>query len=351
MKNSVRLLCVFLLFVTCKVQATYILKEEYISPDCKDFDCHSSTIVETTKGRFCAVWKGGPGHGRSNIEIKENVGLWQTLFDGTKWSAPQEIFNANRSVAWNPVLCRNEKGELLLFTRVGPDPRNTVSLFMRSLDGGSTWSEPQILPAGICGPTKNKPLMISEGQLLCPSSSEVGSPDETLKATACWVELFKNDSWERYGPFELKGKKFGVIEPAFFRDCVGNLKMVTRDRARKIGGTGSIWIATSTDLGRHWSSFQNTYLPNPDSAFDVVDLGEGRAILIYNHNHREREPLNLAITTDGGNTWSQPLVFSEKGEFPAGILASDGTVHITYAIPTKDGQRRIKHIVLDPKKL
>src|SRR5215470_4697221 len=35
-----------------------------------------------------------------------------------------------------------------------------------------TWSRPQRLPDGIAGPIKNKPIELSNGELLCPSSTE-----------------------------------------------------------------------------------------------------------------------------------------------------------------------------------
>lgn len=135
----------------------WLLKEEFLSLDYSNFDCHSSSIVETTDGHLCAVWKGGPGDGKSNIDIKKNVGVWSSLFDGTKWSEPQEIVTSPHSVCWNPVLCKFPSGELFLFYRIGNDPSQTVSFMKKSLDSGMTWSKEEILPAGIIGPTKNKP--------------------------------------------------------------------------------------------------------------------------------------------------------------------------------------------------
>jgi predicted neuraminidase len=158
--------------------------------------------------------------------------------------------------------------------------------------------------------------------------------------------------WEKFGPFELPDRKFGVIEPALFLDGQGKLRMVCRDRAHRIGGTGYIWTALSEDWGIHWSPFQQTGLPNPDSAIDVVDLGEGKVILIYNHSHTDRSPLNLAVSLDGGETWSPPVLLDRRGEFPSGTLSSDGSLHITYAFAEEEGQqRRIKHVILDPKAL
>lgn len=110
--------------------------EEYLSPSIEDFDCHSSSIVETMPGSLCAVWKGGIGKGKSNIDMEGNVGVWLSLFDGSAWSTPKEIVHSSQSVCWNPILCKMSSGELLLFYRIGPDPRRAVSFLKRSSDGG-----------------------------------------------------------------------------------------------------------------------------------------------------------------------------------------------------------------------
>ena len=308
--------------------------------------------IEIAEGKYCAIWTGGRGAGKNNMNMRENVGLWLSIYEGNRWSEPKEIVGAPRSVCWTPVLCKNALGELLLFYRIGPDPRQLVSLLKRSNDG-LHWSKEEILPAGIVGPTKNRPLIL-KGTILSPSSVEVGGPQDVYKATACWIEISNDNGnhWKKVGPLELADRKFGVIEPALFYDMQGNLRILCRDRAHRIGEKGYIWMALSEDTGLHWSEFKRTDLPNPDSGIDVVDLGMGKLILIYNHSHTKRDPLNLAVSLDGGDTWSEPFILSSSGEAPSGMLSSDGLVHITYALTSgNNSQRRIKHAVINPKEL
>ena len=80
--------------------------------------------------------------------------------------------------------------------------------------------------------------------------------------------------------------------------------------------------------------------------------------MVYNHNVRTgsnnkgRSPLNVAISNDGTN-WLPALVLENDPSapngfaYPAVIQTSDGLVHITYTWERK----RIKHVVVDPKKL
>lgn len=352
MKKIISFLFLVLFLIDVLQANEWLIKEEFLTPEREGFDCHSSSIIETTLGELCVVWKGGPGIGSSNNQIKENVGIWLSLFDGEIWSEPKEIVSAPNSVCWNPVLCQTPSEELLLFYRIGCDPRKVVSFLKRSSDQGHSWSSPEMLPAGIMGPTKNKPLLTSQGKFIIPSSVEVGSPEDIYKATACWIEICNEDGqhWEKIGPLELPQHKFGVIEPALFYDREGKMHMLCRDRAYKMGEQGYIWSSISHDEGRNWSEFVRTDLPNPDSGLDVVDLGEGTILLIYNHSHTKRFPLNLAISDDGGDSWREPIVLDEKGEFPSAVLSKDGLLHITYAVPFgENGQRRIKHIVIEPK--
>ena len=101
-----------------------------------------------------------------------------------------------------------------------------------------------------------------------------------------------------------------------------------------------------------------TSLPNPDSGIDAVTLKDGRQLLVYNHNTRDktrnkgRSPLNVAVSPDG-ETWQAALVLEDDPAapngfaYPAVIQTRDGFVHITYTWK----RERIKHVVVDPNHL
>jgi predicted neuraminidase len=144
-------------------EESWKVKVEFLSPDIEYFDCHSSSIVEVGQGRLCAAWKGGLGDGQCNVNGKENLGIWLSLFDGHHWSEPKAIAGVSNAMCGTPVLCQHPSGELLLFYRIGSDPRRVVSVMKRSYDGGASWSNEEVLPAGIIGPTKNKPIVTSIG--------------------------------------------------------------------------------------------------------------------------------------------------------------------------------------------
>jgi predicted neuraminidase len=95
---------------------------------------------------------------------------------------------------------------------------------------------------------------------------------------------------------------------------------------------------------------RRTALPNPDSGIDAVRMRDGVIALVYNHTKHGRTPLNLALSTDDGNSWGTPYVLENTpGEYsyPAVIQSGDGMLHITYTWK----RERIKHVVINPAKI
>jgi predicted neuraminidase len=310
-----------------------ILKSEFIYETAPFPSCHASTIVEV-KGGLLAAWFGGTD------EKNPDVGIWVSRFDGKRWSPVKEIFNGvqegKRYPCWNPVLFQPKKGPLLLFYRVGPDPRTWWTMLTNSTDEGKTWSKPVRLPDGILGPIKNKPVQLTDGTLLSGSSSELDGWVVYMERT---LDLGK--TWQKTSALNDK-KEFGAIQPTILVYPTGRIQVLCRSRQNKITES---W---SDDGGKTWSPMQMTTLINPNSGIDAVMLKDGRALLVYNHS-KGRSPLNVAVSADG-RTWQAALKLeTQPGEYsyPAVIQTSDGLVHITYTWK----RQRIRHVVVDPKKL
>lgn len=310
-----------------------IVKEELIYTEAPFPSCHASTLVETEPGILLAAWFGGTEEGA------KDVGIWLSRWDGKEWSKPVEAAKAEGVPCWNPVLYQMPNDETLLFYKAGESPKEWSGLLKRSNDGGKTWSKEELLPAGILGPIKNKPLLLANGNLVC------GSSVESWKTWACWMEITPDSgkTWSKYGPLVYPGELNGLIQPTIYLDRSGNLRMVCRS-TRKIG---SVCSATSKDGGKTWSEVKSTGLPHPNSGIDAVGLKDGRTVLVYNHTKDARSPLNVGVSQDGGDTWEMKVTLeSQPGEYsyPAVIQTSDGLVHTTYTWK----RERIKHVVLDP---
>src|ERR1700722_11757520 len=195
-----------------------------------------------------------------------------------------------REVAcWNPVLFTMPSGEILLFYKGGRNPREWSGFLKRSISQGKKWSEAELLPAGILGPVRSRPLLLKDGTLLCDSSIE------SWKRWGCWIDATVDGgrSWMKSTPINVPNQLFGVIQPSLFLGQSSEVKMVMRSHQ-----IGSICTASSKDGGKTWSDAKPISLPNPNSAVEALTLRDGRILLVFNDSKTKKYPLSIAISKD-----------------------------------------------------
>lgn len=333
-KMMKQLFAVFLIFLSsaCATHPSIIL-EEFVFKSPPFASCHASTLTEAKKGDILCSWFAGTEEGAEDVKI------WMAKNTETKWSLPVVVAEEKRP-CWNPVLYTMPSGELLLFYKAGASPQVWSGFVKRSTDGGNTWSNAVDLPAGVIGPVRNRPLLLEDGTLLC------GSSIESCKRWGCWVDITcdKGSTWRKSSPINVESQLFGIIQPAL---------VFSKDKIRLFARShqiGYICTAESKDKGHTWSNASATTLPNPNSSIDATNLSDGRILLVYNHSKQERYPLNIALSSDGGETWDMQLVLeTEPGEYsyPCVIQTKDKLIHISYTW----NRTNIKHVVLDPTKM
>jgi predicted neuraminidase len=322
--------------------------EEFIFDKAPFAQCHASTIVQTPRG-LVAAWFGG------TREKNPDVGIWSSYHDGADWTSPQQWANGIqhaglRYPTWNPVLFQPPgDGPTMLFFKDGPDPQGWWGEVMVSYDYGRSFRDRRRLPAGIDGPVRSKPLLLDDGTLLCPSSTEHdGDWRFHFERLTDLDHPELGTSWERIEPQE---QPFQVIQPTLLTHPDGTLQALMRSKNERIIQT------FSRDGGKTWSDLEKTDLPNNNSGIEALTLRDGRHLLLYNHIAGDRENgwgkrnlLHLAVSDDG-RQW-QAVTTIEKadtGEFsyPAMIQASDGLVHMTYTF----NRTTVKHVVVDPAQI
>jgi predicted neuraminidase len=311
-----------------------IIKTEFIfqPEDVKFPSCHASTIAEITGG-FITAWFGG------TAERNPDVGIWVSRFINGKWSKPAEAANGikennKRYPCWNPVLY-NSGDEILLFYKVGPSPSEWWGELVTSDDKGISWSAPGKLPEGIIGPVKNKPVLLKNGILLCPSSTE----------DAGWrvhMEMTPDNGITWTKTQALNDKSIAAIQPTILLHPSGKIQILCRSKQSQI------MTAWSEGNGVRWSVLVPAGIPNPNSGIDAVTLKDGRHLLVYNHLTSGRNILNVALSKDGLN-WEAAVLLengTEEKEFsyPAVIQSKDDMIHITYTW----NRKLVKHVVIDP---
>jgi predicted neuraminidase len=168
---------------------------------------------------------------------------------------------------------------LTLFYKVGATPQNWWGMVRTSRDNGRTWTSARRLPDGILGSIKNKPVLLSDGVLVGPSSAE--SPpsmwrvsfERTVDAGQTWTAAYPSVSAD--------GSPINAIQPSILIHPSGRLEAVGRTRS------GRVFETWSGDGGRTWTPIVLTVLPNPNSGIDAVTLRDGRHLIVYNHTITE----------------------------------------------------------------
>ena len=298
-------------------------------------ECHAPTIAEASDGSLIAAWFGGTCEGHPD------VGIWQSRLNESGWSNVREVVDTQTTdgsvgSAFNPVLYQFPSGPSLLFYMTGPLMTAEGNL-KTSNDGGRTWSTGQRLPDSKRGATKNKPVLLSDGTLICPDNSNKLVFHRTRDYGSTWLET----------GVAPDPKDLGAIQPTILTHPDGSLQALGRSSC------GNIVMTWSNDGGKTWSPLEKTNLPNNNSGIDAVTLDDGRHVLVCNPVPLPegkwggpRTPLSVLISDDGLNWKHAVTLEDEPGEYsyPSVIQTADGLVHVVYTWH----RLRVKHAVLNP---
>ncbi len=300
---------------------------------------HASTIA-AHGGTLAVAWFGGSGEGRCDVRI------WTALSTGGGWSEPVPASPDDGEPHWNPVLY-SDGDSLTLWYKTGSSPRTWRTMVTHSADGRA-WSQPTELVPGDSfprGPVKNKPIRLSNGDLLAPDSVE-----DTEKRWQIYADILPaGGEWTLSQPIafcaggrlirsreELAPGSDGLIQPSAWEDPrhPGRVYMLARS------AFGHVYRTVSDDYGRTWSPAAPTAVPNNNSGLDCALTGTGEVVLCCNpvgDNWGRRTPLSLFSTHDNGENWEK-LCDLEQGEgefsYPA-IIANGDRLHIIYTYNRK----------------
>lgn len=325
--------------------------------------CHAATIVEAAPGEFLAAWFAGTYEGHPDVAI------WSARYEHGGWDEPVVVADEPGVPHYNPLLFRDGAGLLWLFYKIGISVPTWTGMYRRSRNGGRSWSAPVMLPAGLTGPAKNKPIVLGNGDILCGTSAE------TWGSWACWVEASADGGrrWTKHGPIEAPGagryeagpetmvsaiwdessgtlmlpKHFpGVIQPTLWEYAPGRVKMLMRSTQK----VGCVCASLSDDYGRTWSPAERLPIPNPNSGLDAVRLKDGRIVLACNPVSEGRTPLSVLISDDNGVTWPRRIdleVGPGEYSYPSIIQAGDECIHVV----ATHRREQIFHYVMESREL
>jgi len=110
----------------------------------------------------------------------------------------------------------------------------------------------------------------------------------------------------------------------------------------------------SMDKGKSWSTVEDSDIPNPGTAADIIVLKSGNWAIIHNDIEEGRHRLSVWLSNDEGKTWPylKTIVNGKpgsevRGHYPAIIQGNDGRIHVTFTnqVPGPEGEPSVKNIV------
>ena len=295
-----------------------ITKDPFVfDPKHVPFDsCHASNIALLADGRLTAVWFAGTQEGAGDVAI------WQSIFDGFRWQAPEIVAKDDETAHWNPVLFQYG-GNLLLFYKVGMQIPSWHT-HVKDLNNGT------VREIDNMGPVRTKICIASDGRLLAGASTEDGP-----WVSYCDTSTDDGQTWTRSEALRLTDNgqpvmeaRRGLIQPSIWESEMGVYHMLMRSTE------GWLYRSDSSD-GATWRAPERTEIPNNNSGFDIVSLGLGRLILCCNPvsgNWAKRTPLVLMSSNDNGKTFETVCTLEDSpGEYSyPSLLHNEGRLYVSY---------------------
>jgi hypothetical protein len=187
--------------------------------------------------------------------------------------------------------------------------------------------------------TRNKPLFLGKRMLL-PLYSD------GLDLSLIAITDDGGQTWNFSEPI-LGG---AAIQPALAMNQDGSVTILMRDNGPP---PQRLQKSVSHDKGITWSTVEDTDIPNPGSAADLVVLKSGNWALVHNDLEEGRHRLSVWLSEDEGKTWPFRKVIvngtpgsAVRAHYPAIIQGKDGLIHVSFTnqVPGEKGKPDIKNI-------
>jgi predicted neuraminidase len=383
-----------------------VIRSRADSPDRRDaylptstVQVHAANLMTLANGDLGCVWFGGTQEGVPDICV-----WFSRLTPGSDtWSAPVQLSDDQTRSEQNPALFPTPTGELwLLFTSQHAGNQDTAEVRYRvSTDDGVTWGPVRTLfPATDRGGifVRQPVVVLPTGRWLLPIFHCVTVPGRRWVGDADTSAVMISDdagaTWREVAVPESTGCVHMSVVP------VGD-RLTAFFRSRWADAVYQSW---SDDDGETWTAPAPTELPNNNSSIQATALSDGRLAMVLNPVRAgadtprrlslydeiddegladaqsqveeapaeddsggqravwgtPRAPMTLALSADGGRTWSVRRDLetgdgycmtnnSREGlnrelSYPSVHQTPDGLLHVAFTYH----RRAIQYVTVDP---
>jgi len=203
-------------------------------------------------------------------------------------------------------------------------PRGGRAEFIRSVDGGTTWSKPKVLIDTPWDDRAPNFCQLKDGTILCsfftypgPSGTDLARDPAKTTLTGIIRSVDNGRTWDS------QPKRLPV--PFVFDATDGPILELQDGSAlvcvygRTVGGPHEmVAFCRSTDHGASWEFLSTVSADHEMSETAVAQLPDGRLVLVA------RPEGDIAWSSDGGRTWTRPVSFGIRLFEPRLIPLRDG---------------------------
>jgi predicted neuraminidase len=315
---------------------------------------HAANLLLLKNGDLLCFWFSGEWEGKSGVAI-----VVSRLSAGSRqWSQPVVIDRQDGASFQNPVPFEAPDGDIWVIHTTQPaeeGEKNAKVLVVKSHDRGKTWSSPRILFDKPGAYVRNPIIVRPDGAWLLPMYITPGEGITTNAQTSSSVVELSKDNGKTWSECSIPNS-YGYIQPSIVAQSKSSYIAFFRSRF-----ADSIFRSASVD-GCAWSAPKATSLPNNGSSIQAVGLKDGRIALAFNNTRAvivdgkpatgPRRPLTVALSSDGGETWSafrnievgQPVIAGdpsnakpmkkepgrEEYSYPSILQMRDGKIVVAY---------------------
>ncbi len=255
---------------------------------------------------------------KNALQAPERIPLFEMGEAGSKFYRIPALTQAADGAL---VAVADKRGDAL-----GDLPNIITIVSKRSTDGGKTWSDMSIVAKGDtiakCG--YGDAVVIADekrGNLVAVFSGNNGlwhSNEKSLIRTYCSISQDNGKTWgevtditdQVYGGVYGEGPRYGLFTGSGsgvqlkHGEHAGRIMLVVAARNDATwGGTMSNYAIYSDDGGITWHASKNPGCTDGDES-KVVELADGKVLMSIRNRHKGDRL--FSISTDGGETWSEP---------------------------------------------
>ncbi|MDZ7619028.1 MAG: sialidase family protein, partial [Patescibacteria group bacterium] len=266
-------------------------------------------FIALKDGRILFVYShftgGGSDHAAAHL-----AGRYSS--DGGRTWTKEDVVIVPREGGFNVMsvsLLRLQDGRIALFYLRKNSLVDCRPMMRVSRDEGQTWSEPVLCidEVGYNVLNNDRAVQLSNGRIILPVALHNTPAQDKFDGRGIISCHFSDDqgrTW-RQSKTVQQGDKLTLQEPGLVQLKDGRLMMFCRTTH------GSQYVSYSTDWGDTWSPFEPSNIISPCSPATIERIpSTGDLLLVWNDHARiddslrgKRTPLNVAISTDEGQTW------------------------------------------------